>query len=367
MSLKIDGDLGRFKDIVRGKVKSGLKKFVAADDMIGQQGGKLIRVPLKYIDLPRFTYGTRNGGGTGQGDGEAGDPVKGGKKGKGQGQGAGEEDGEHDFAAEFTPDELAQMMSEELNLPKLEDKGKGKVHAEHNKYNKIGTEGSEGMRHFRRTYMRAMQRTIGEGSYDPLHPVIIPIKHDKRYKTSSTIEAPETNTVAVYMMDVSGSMGEDQKQLVKSMVFWIELLLKRAYKDIESVFIIHDTKAQEVSRDDFYKISTGGGTSISSAYKLYWEIIQKKYPFSEWNIYPFQFSDGDNGGDNDACASLLKDKILPNCNVFSYGQTESAYGSGEFINTLNTNFPANEKLTLVKIDGKDAIMGAIKAFFEKGQ
>jgi uncharacterized protein len=367
MSLKIDGDLGRFKDIVRGKVKSGLKKFVAADDMIGQQGGKLIKIPLKYIDLPRFSYGSRNSGGTSQGDGDIGDPVKGGKKGKGNGQGAGEEDGEHDFAAEFTPDELAQMISEELNLPKLEDKGKGSTNAEHAKYNAIGTEGPEGLRHYKRTYKRALARALSSGIYDPEKPIIIPEKHDKRFKASTEIPAPETNTVVIYMMDVSGSMGEEQRQLVKTLVFWIELLLKNAYRDIESVFIVHDTKAQVVSRDDFYKISTGGGTSISAAYKLCWETIQKRFPFSEWNVYPFHFSDGDSAGDNDVSCKLLAEKIIPNSNVFSYCQTESAYGSGEFVNVLNEAFPANDKLTLVKVADKEAILGTIKALFEKGK
>jgi uncharacterized protein len=162
-------------------------------------------------------------------------------------------------------------------------------------------------------------------------------------------------------------MGDEQRQLVKTMVFWIELLLKHSYKDIISRFIVHDTQAQEVSRDDFYKVSGGGGTAINSAYKLCADLMQKEYPFSDWNVYPFAFSDGDDSGDGSAPSATLAERILPNCNVFSYCQTESAYGSGQFIEVLNGKFPANDKITLVKIGDKSAIMGALKALFEKGK
>ena len=38
---------------------------------------------------------------------------------------------------------------------------------------------------------------------------------------------------------------------------------------------------------------------ISSAYKLCAKMIEEDYPPSEWNIYPFHFSDGDNWSGDD--------------------------------------------------------------------
>jgi len=81
MSQKIDQDVGRFKDIVKGKVKSNLKKLVSSGDMIGQVGGKIVKIPIHSIDLPRFAFGSRDQGGNGMGDGDIGDPTNGsGKK-----------------------------------------------------------------------------------------------------------------------------------------------------------------------------------------------------------------------------------------------------------------------------------------------
>ena len=367
--MNIGSDQERFKQIIRGKVKSSIGKFIASDDLVTQNSsGKIIKIPLKYIDLPRFTFGSKNQGGTGMGSGDDGDPIDGsGQKGKKSGDKAGEDKGEHDFSAEFTPDELAQLLAEELNLPKLDPKGKGKVSSEKSKYNKIAQNGNEGLKHFKRTFKEGLKREIASGNYNPMNPRIVPIKADKRYKTSSTQPSPEVNAVVFSIIDISGSMQEEQKHLVKSISFWIDLLLKNAYKEIENVFIIHDTEAEEVDRDKFFTASTGGGTKISSAYQLCYDLIQSDYPYSEWNNYIFSFSDGDNfGDDNDICLNLLKDNILPNCNLFGYGQVASSGGSGEFGKFL-ANSISDEKLFLCEINDSNDIMTAIKLFFGAGK
>ena len=94
--MKIGNDIDRFHSIVKGKVRKDLKKFATSDAMTAQVGGRVIKVPLASIDLPRFSFGGQ-GGGSGMGPGEAGDPM-GGQKGKpGQGQQAGDEEGEHSY------------------------------------------------------------------------------------------------------------------------------------------------------------------------------------------------------------------------------------------------------------------------------
>lgn len=370
MSIRIGSDVNRFKDIIKGKVKNDLKRFASSGTIIGQQGAKSIKIPIHTIDTPRFRFGSKDMGGTGQGNGKPGDGIGDGKgKKPGQGQEAGDETGEHDLSAEFSPEELAKIVMDELELPLLEDKGKGKIHSEKNKYNKIGHQGSESLRHNKRTYKEAMKRQISSGSYNPLDPRIIPIKSDKRYRAASTIESPDINTVVINIIDISGSMGDEQRHLAKAMVFWSDLLLNASYKGIENVFICHDTDAKEVEREDFFKISSGGGTKISSAYKLSAEILQKEYPFSEWNSYVFHFSDGDNysNEDNVLCSKVLNDNILPNTNMFAYGQIKSYAGSGAFIEHLHQDFGGNDKVALSKIDSEGDIFATIKAFFGKGK
>lgn len=367
MSSRIGDDLGRFKDIIKGRVKNDLKRFVNSQDLIGQQGNKRIKIPIHTIDLPRFSFGGRGTGGPGMGNGDVGDPMDGqGRPGQGE---AGDGRGDGGLDAEFSPDELAQIMIDHLELPNIENKGKGEIHSEKSKYNQINNNGPEGLRHFKRTYKEALKRSISSGTYNPHDPVVIPIKNDKRYKSYQEQPAPDVNTVVIYMMDCSGSMGTEQKKIVSAEVFWIELLLKKFYKGIESVFIVHDTEAREVSRKDFYRVKSSGGTRISSAYQLCDEVIKKRFPFTEWNVYPFHFSDGDNfgGNDNDKCAEILTELIIPNCNVFSYGQVRSAFGSGEFMGHLAEKFSNNDKVTLSQIDGSDDILKSIKQFFEKGK
>jgi uncharacterized sporulation protein YeaH/YhbH (DUF444 family) len=179
----------------------------------------------------------------------------------------------------------------------------------------------------------------------------------------------ENSAVVIYMMDVSGSMGDDQKEIVRLESFWINMWLKKHYKGLETRFIIHDAAAKEVDEDTFFRTSESGGTLISSAYKLCQEIIQADYPSNEWNIYPFHFSDGDNwsGEDTRLCVKMLQEFFLPNCNVFGYGQVESKYGSGQFLKDLQKEFGEDERITLSQIESRDKILDSIKDFLGKGR
>jgi uncharacterized sporulation protein YeaH/YhbH (DUF444 family) len=98
-------------------------------------------------------------------------------------------------------------------------------------------------------------------------------------------------------------------------------------------------------------------------------MIQDDFPATEWNIYPFHFSDGDNWSVDDTvqCIDLLKAQILPKVNLFCYGQVESPYGSGQFIKDLNEHFDEDDSLVVSEIKGKEAIMESIRDFLGKGR
>lgn len=367
MPYKIDSDVGRFHNIVKGKVRQDLKRLVSSEHLLGQQGSKPVRIPVSNIDQPRFTYGSRNGG-SGMGDGEPGDPMGGQEQQEGSGK-AGNEKGEHQFTVEFTPDELAKMLGEELQLPDISDKGKGKIGSAKYKYNSINRTGSEGQRHFKRTYKEALKRAISSGSYDPINPSIIPIHDDKRYKAASVQPEPDVNAVIIYIMDVSGSMGDEQKHIVKSEVYWTDLWLNLQYKGLISRFIIHDTEASEVDREQFFNISESGGTSIASGYNYAAHLIETEYPFSDWNTYVMHYSDGDNWSDEDnrESISVIRDKFIPNCNMFGYEQVASSGGSGMFYGVLEGTFPSHEKVMYHKIGGRDEVLASLKFFLGKGK
>jgi uncharacterized sporulation protein YeaH/YhbH (DUF444 family) len=167
--------------------------------------------------------------------------------------------------------------------------------------------------------------------------MIIPIKEDRRYRIFKSVPKPQSRAVIIYMMDVSGSMGDEQKEIVRTEAFWIDTWLRSQYKGIETRYIIHDAIAREVDEDTFFKTRESGGTLISSAYRLCDQIIKTDYPPSEWNIYPFHFSDGDNWSSEDTkvCMDLLTRELLPKVNQFCYGQVESRYASGLLLSNPN--------------------------------
>ncbi|MFH1807227.1 MAG: DUF444 family protein [Pseudomonadota bacterium] len=368
MAQRIDADHARFKDIVRGRIKQNLKKYIQKGELIGRRGKDTITIPVPHIDIPNFRFGERQKGGVGQGEGEEGQALSP-EDGDEQGQGkAGDQEGKHILETEVTLDELADMLGEELELPRIEPRGH-KLVSDRIRYIGVSPTGPESLRHFKRTYKQALRRSIASGIYDPKRPIVVPVREDKRYRTWKQEQHPESNAVIVYMMDVSGSMGEEQKEIVRIESFWIDTWLRRNYKGIENRYIIHDATAREVDRETFFHTRESGGTMISSAYKLCADIIASEYPSSEWNIYPFHFSDGDNWSADDTrqCLELMRDQLLPVSNQFSYGQVESPYGSGQFIKDLREAFHETESVVLSEIKDKEGIYGSIKDFLSHGK
>jgi hypothetical protein len=374
----IDGarrDHARFRQIVRGKIKQDLKKYITHSEMFGRKGKDTVTIPMPQIDIPRFRYGS-NQGGVGQGEGNVGDPVPGqgdpAKEGEGPGQGkkAGKDGGEHELDVEFTLEELAEILGEQLELPKIEPRGQKNLKSKVDRYTAIASQGPNSLRHFKRTFKEALKRQIASGIYDPENPVIVPIKKDMRYRSWKSDVKHENSAVIIYMMDVSGSMGDEQKEIVRTEAFWINTWLKSQYKGVETRYIIHDATAKEVDEETFFRTRESGGTLISSAYKVCEQIINKDYPPGDWNIYPFHFSDGDNWSTEDTkvCIDLMKNSLLPKVNAFCYGQVDSRYGSGQFYKDLIDAFgTTDETVILSRIENKDGILQSIKEFLGKGR
>jgi hypothetical protein len=368
MSLKIDQDYGRFRNIVRGKIREGLRKYISQGDMIGRKGKDLVSIPIPQIDIPRFTFDGRNSGGVGQGEGEVGDSL-GGSPQDGEGSGkAGKGEGQHMLEVDITLDELADILGQELELPDIKNKGQSKIRSTKDRYTGIRRTGPESLRHFKRTYRESLRRAIASGMYDKDQPMLIPQHEDKRYRSWRETTEPVANAVIIYMMDVSGSMGDEQKEIVRIESFWIDTWLRRQYRGLESRYIIHDAVAREVDRDTFFHTRESGGTMISSAYRLAAKLIEQEYPPDQWNIYPFHFSDGDNWSMDDtlSCIEILRKQILPEVNMFAYGQVESPYGSGQFIKDLREHLGDDQRVVTSEIEDKNAIVTSIKDFLGKG-
>ncbi len=368
MNRRVERDLNRFRHIVRGRIKKDLRKYMSQGELIGRQGKRYVSIPMPQIDIPRFRYGSQQGGGVGQGEGDVGDPIARGDGEQGQGE-AGSEPGQHILEVDVSIEELAEILGEELQLPNIEPKGRKTIVSEKDRYSGIRRTGPDTLRHFKRTYRQALRRQLVSGDYNPDDPIIVPIRDDMRYRSWKEVQQPESNAVIIYMMDVSGSMGAEQKELVRITAFWIETWLRTQYREIDIRYIVHDAAAKEVDQETFYHLREGGGTKISSAYKLCLKLIQERYPPDEWNIYPFHFSDGDNwgGGDTRECIGLLQQALLPAVNQFCYGQVRSLYGSGRFAHELDEYLSHEEDLIVSEIADREDIYDAIKKFLGKGK
>lgn len=367
--MAIREDQNRFRSIIKGRVRDDFKRYVTNGELIGKREDEFVKIPIPRVDIPTFRYGPKQDEqGVGQGDGDPSSGDSSGQSGNGKGE-AGSESGQHMLEVEISLDELADILGEKLELPNIQPKGAKNIVTERNKYSGLAPVGPEGLRKFKQTYKKALTRYISSGTYNPTDPVIVPIRRDYQYRTVKKTQMPHTKAVVIYMMDVSGSMGDEQKEIVRLESFWINTWLKKHYKGLETRFIIHDASAKEVDENTFFRTSESGGTLISSAYKLCQQMILSDYATSEWNIYPFHFSDGDNwsGEDTRLCLNLLKDFFLPNVNVFSYGQVESKYGSGQFLKDLQKEFAEDERLTLSQIEDRDKILNSIKDFLGKGK
>jgi uncharacterized sporulation protein YeaH/YhbH (DUF444 family) len=353
---RIQSDVNRFRQIVRGKVREELRKHLGHHEMFGREGKRLVSIPIPHLELPRFVHDP--GGGVGQGEGDAGD-----------GPGAGKDPGQHILEAEFSVEELAEMLGEALELPRIQPKGHDEIESARGRYTGVSVVGPESLRHFKRSYRHALRRLLVTGAYDPKRPRIVLERADKRYRTWKPKYQPSSNAVIIYVMDVSGSMGADQKELVRTESFWIDAWINRHYQGTRNVYIVHDAAAKEVDRDTFFRIRESGGTVISSAYDLCLRIIQERFPPTEWNLYLFHFTDGENYSrqDTEKCLDLLNERILPVVNLFGYGQVESYGTSGDFHDALRKRFSEDERVALSRIPDRDAIVDSIKTLLGKGR
>src|SRR3982750_2770513 len=134
MVQRIDRDQSRFKEIVRGKIRQNLRKYVTHGEMIGRKGRDLVSIPIPQLDVPHFKYGKNGSGGVGQGEGENGTPVgKGDDDQPGSGK-AGSDPGGHIVEVDVSLEELAEILGNELQLPRIEPKGKDNITTEKVRY-----------------------------------------------------------------------------------------------------------------------------------------------------------------------------------------------------------------------------------------
>lgn len=357
-------DQARHQEKVREAIKGNLGDIISNESIITSDGKRLVKVPVRSLEEYAFRYDPFKKTGVGQGSGgtQPGD-VLGQLPGQqpGQGRQAGNEPGVDYYETEFSIDEIADMIFADLGLPNLKDKGQREIQTEKLRFDEIRQVGIMPNLDKKRSLLQAKKRAALTGRQGIT-------KEDLRYKSWSITTEMQRNAVVIAMRDVSGSMGEFEKYISRSFYFWMVRFLRTCYSNVEIVFITHHTDAKEVDEETFFSLGEGGGTRVSSAYKLCLELIDQRYDPSLWNIYPFHFSDGDNWGDDDnrRCVDLVG-HLLERCNLFGYGEIKqdaySRWATSSLMTALST-IPSPEFVG-VSIHAKEDVYPALKRFFRR--
>jgi uncharacterized sporulation protein YeaH/YhbH (DUF444 family) len=182
---------------------------------------------------------------------------------------------------------------------------------------------------------------------------------DERYRFPEIVEEHESKVVVVNIRDVSGSMGKEKRELVERTFTPLDWYLQGKYEQAEFVYIAHDIDAWEVDRSDFFGIQSGGGTKISSAYELAAEILEERYPWSDWNRYVFAAGDGENSS-NDS-----KQRVVPlieetDANLHAYVETQPSGGSVNATHSqeLQDAF-GDDEVVVTQVNARDEVMDAV--------
>jgi len=363
-------DQARHQEKVREVIKDNLGDIISNESIITSDGNRIVKVPVRSLEEYQFRYDPfkREGVGQGDGDSQPGDVI-GRLPGQepGRGRQAGNEPGVDYYEAEFTVDEIAELVFADLGLPNLKDKGAREIPSEKIIYNDVRKTGIMPNLDRKRTVLQAIKRSAAQGHGGHIGAGSIK-RDDMRYRAWNETTELQRNAVVIAMRDVSGSMGDFEKYISRSFYFWMVRFLRTKYTNVQIVFITHHTEAREVDEQTFFDLGESGGTRVSSAYKLCLETIEGRYNPALWNIYPFHFSDGDNWGDEDnrVCLALVR-RILTHANLFGYGEIKEEPYSRWAASTLMSAFGeiTAPEFVGITIKSKEDVYPALKRFFVK--
>ncbi|MBM3487607.1 MAG: YeaH/YhbH family protein [Alphaproteobacteria bacterium] len=359
------GNRQRFMRRARAQIKEVVNRSIKERNITDVASGETITIPTKGIGEPRLRHaqsgGVRERVFSGNKQFSTGDkidkpPSGGGGRGK---EGADSGDGEDSFEFALTREEFLDLFFEDLELPDMIKRALLEVKTWRRTRAGITTVGSPTNLNILRTMRQAHSRRIAlrrprTVAVETIEAEIAALEAKARRTTDedkrlATLQAelermgrrrraipyidpldlrfnayqarPEPNAQAVMfcLMDVSGSMGEREKDLAKRFFILLHLFLRRRYDHVEVVFIRHTHEAQEVDEETFFYSRETGGTVVSTALAEMARIQKERYPVAKWNIYAAQASDGENhSGDADRCIALLDETLMPVCQYYAY-------------------------------------------------
>ena len=369
-------DRRRHRQLVEESIKKNIGKIIAEESIIGQNGSKKIKVPIRGLKEYQFVYGKNGSGvGTGTGKEERGDLLQqdqGQNAGQGN-QGAGNEAGEDIYETEITLEELINYLFDDLNLPFMERKQFAELETI-TKERRCGYQrkGPPPRLAKKKAVVEKIKRRQGTKRLEN-DPKELPEnsklqerfpfwEEDLRYHRIRTEIRPESNAVVICIMDTSGSMDQTKKYLARSFYFLLYQFIRLKYFNVAIVFIAHTTEAKEVSEAEFFHKGESGGTYISSGYEKALQIIAERFPTTSWNIYAFHCSDGDNWEEDNSKTVALAGELCQVCNLFGYGEIMT--GDSTIRRIYETELQAGN-FAMVEINSREEIWPALQKMLDR--
>lgn len=400
----------RFMERFREDLKRAARKNINPRK-ISNDGAQEVSISGSDIDEPKFNHNP----GDGQWDyvlpgnkeyipGDYINKPKGGAGGGGGKKGGINGEGEDEFSFLLSYDEYVDLIFDDLELPDLIKKSEKVISAHQMRRAGYTTAGVPSNLNIEKTAISGLSRRIAlkspklseihkleeklESETDEEQKKLIleeierlkiranAISYldnvDLRYNNFVPQPKPMLQAVMFCVMDVSFSMGENEKIIAKKFFILLHLFLKRRYKNIEVVFVRHHEKAEECDEETFFTSRTSGGTVVSTAYEVVDNVIKERYNPNDWNIYVAQISDGDNYSHDSQPLEDLMSKVMPIVQFLAYVEISQAqtdymyYGNTtlwETIKEVKNNFP---QIEMNKVYNEREIISVFREFFTKG-
>jgi uncharacterized protein len=355
----------RHNEKVREAVENNLPNLITSPDVLTNTSGRTVMVPVRLLEHARFRLRDPDTDtGAGQGAGQPGQVLRPGAPQPGESEGGsqgGSGNGELRFVMELKVDDIIDWLWEKMELPELKPK---QAVAEDAELVREGWDrrGARSRLDRRRTVKEAVKRRAIQDDPMPF------TDDDLRYRQLVQRRKPSVNAAVIFALDVSGSMGETERQLAKTFFFFALQGIRRQYTRVETIFLAHGSEAWEFSEPEFFQTSGTGGTVTSSVLTLTREVMQNRYNPAHYNVYLFYASDGENFTEDREPATSLLRELAPQINYTGFLEIRPPHGlstqteMGEIFTQLR-----DEKLPMgmARVTRNEEIWAALRHFFSQ--
>ncbi len=396
----------RFLKRIEDQIKRALPDIVKNTSVKDLTSSKdKVKVPVKGIDEPQFTYDRESGdkkwvhpGNKEYIQGDTIEKKKSGQGGKGRKGSNDPSTSEDEFSVSISRDEFLDYFFKDLELPDMIKKHLNTIVNWKQKRAGYSQYGNPSRLNVVRSYKNSMARKIASQIFFDkkikeiedklkdnslsdddrlkLETELTKFKNmrlavgfmeevDLRYNNFEKYPVPTTCAVMFCIMDVSGSMGEKEKDIAKRFFMLLYMFLTKQYEKIEIVFIRHHTEAKEVSEDEFFNSRESGGTVVVPALEMMSKIIKERYS-KDWNIYAAQVSDGDvwDKSDADDCYKILDADILNKIQYMIYIEV-CRTNDGDLWDNYDALSQKRNNFQIGKIHSVGQIWTVFQDFFKK--